>query len=86
MTRLSFLLASRTELHALGSTIFEIVTSSQPHGKVDETNGLSRNGFGRTNIQASCKDVVLGDIILKCWKGGFTPAKEVAQEIEDKSK
>lgn len=26
----------RAELHALGSTIYEIITSSQPHGKVEE--------------------------------------------------
>jgi hypothetical protein len=32
------------------------------------------------------KNVVLGDITMKCWKGGFTSAKEVAQDIEDRGK
>ncbi len=32
------------------------------------------------------KNVVLENIIMKFWKAGFTSAKGVAQEIEDRGK
>jgi serine/threonine protein kinase len=74
---------TRAELHTLGSTIFEIITSSQPHGQVEEWIVAQ---WIREGKYPDIKNVVLGDIIMKCWKGGFTSAKEVAQEIKDRGK
>jgi hypothetical protein len=34
----------------------------------------------------SVKEVILGDIIMKCWNGGFASAREVAQSIEQESR
>ena len=69
----------RAELHALGSTIYEIITSSQPHGKVEEWVVAQ---WIRDDKYPDVQEVVLGDIIMKCWKGQFVSAKEVAQSIE----
>lgn len=74
---------TRAELHALGSTIFEIITSSQPHGQVEEWIVAQ---WIREGKYPDIKNIVLGDIIMKCWKGGFKSAKEVAQDIEDRGK
>ncbi|WEW57253.1 hypothetical protein PRK78_002718 [Emydomyces testavorans] len=59
----------RAEIHALGSTIYEIMTSSQPHGS-DTEQGLVASWI-RSGKYPEVKDVVLGDIICrmqKTWK------------------
>ncbi|KAI0867269.1 kinase-like domain-containing protein [Hypoxylon argillaceum] len=73
----------RAELHALGSTIFEIITSSQPHGKVEEWIVAQ---WIREGKYPDINNIALGDMIMKCWKGVFKSAKEVAQDIEDRGK
>jgi serine/threonine protein kinase len=69
----------RAELHALGSTIYEIITSSQPHGKAEE---WIVHQWIQEGKYPDVKEVKLGDIITKCWKGEFESAGKVAQTIE----
>lgn len=96
----------KSELHALGSTIHEIVTSLKPYSQVEdwmvkyvkEKNwpGVPQDGLEdwiikadelitlwfRENRYPDVNDVMLGDIIVKCWKGQFNNAEEIAQSIE----
>jgi hypothetical protein len=72
------------ELHALGSTIYELCTSSQPHGREVEEWIVSR--WISEGKYPSIKDVILGEIIMTCWNGDFKSAKEVAQSIEHEFK
>ncbi|KAF1961498.1 serine/threonine protein kinase [Byssothecium circinans] len=70
----------RAELHALGSTIYELCTFSQPYGREVEEWIVAQ--WIREGKYPSVKDVILGDIIVKCWNGDFISAKEVARSIE----
>jgi hypothetical protein len=71
----------RAELYALGLTIFEIITSSQPHGQVEEWIVPQQIRGGR---YPDIKNLVRGDIIMKCWKGAFKSAKEVHRTLRIK--
>lgn len=73
----------RAELHALGSTIYELCTSSQPHGP--EVEEWIVGQWIREGKYPNVKTVILGDIIMRCWNGDFKSAKEVAQSIEQSS-
>lgn len=68
----------RAEVHALGSTIYEIVTGLQPHQGLEdwEVDKLLEQGK-----YPDVSKVPLGNVIAKCWKGGFDSAAQVAQEI-----
>lgn len=68
------------ELHALGSTIYEIITCFRPHS--EELRDSVIESWFRDGIYPEVHDIPLGDIMLKCWKGGFESAKEVAEEIK----
>ena len=72
----------RAELHALGSTLYEIVTSIPPHGEagVEEWDVAAWICEGR---YPDVTDVALGDIIARCWKGDFATAGEVASSVND---
>ncbi|KAL2017170.1 hypothetical protein VTK56DRAFT_2539 [Thermocarpiscus australiensis] len=72
----------RSEIHSLGSTIYERVTGMQPH------QGLEDYEVEKLIEQRKYPDVSntpLGDVIAKCWEGGFGSAAEVAQAIANSS-
>jgi serine/threonine protein kinase len=69
----------KAEIHALGSTIFEIITNKEPH------EGLSNHIVDQMLADGKYPDVTnvtLGDVITKCWKGEFESASEVAKSID----
>lgn len=68
------------ELHALGSTIYEIITSCKPHH--EELRDFVIESWFRDGIYPEVHDIPLGGIMLKCWKGEFESAREVADEIK----
>ncbi|KAL2022506.1 hypothetical protein VTK56DRAFT_5113 [Thermocarpiscus australiensis] len=58
----------RSEIHSLGSTIYEIVTSTQPHQGLEdyEVDKLLEEGK-----YPDVSNTPLGDVIAKCWAGEF---------------
>ncbi|KAF1993987.1 kinase-like protein, partial [Amniculicola lignicola CBS 123094] len=70
-----------SELHALGSTIYEIITSKRPHknfktGWLIGFESATAQGWMvqlwlQEGIYPDVSEVKLGDIISKCWKGQF---------------
>jgi len=68
----------RGEIHTLGSTIYEIITGTQPHEALEdwEVDKLIEEGK-----YPDVRVVPLGGVISKCWNGEFKSAAEVAQEI-----
>ncbi|EEP78337.1 predicted protein [Uncinocarpus reesii 1704] len=69
----------KAELHTLGSVIYEISTSRMPfHDK----RGYDVGQLFKKGIYPDVKDIVLGDVIAKCWAGEFTTAREVAESIK----
>lgn len=69
----------QAELHALGSTIYEIITSSRPWKGIEE--GLCCKWIEEGKYP-DVSEVKLGATIAKCWKGEFGSAEKVAQSIE----
>jgi len=68
----------RSEIHSLGSTIYEIVTGTMVHQGLEdyEIDRLVKEGK-----YPDVSSVPLGDIIAKCWDGSLGSAAEVSREI-----
>ncbi len=71
----------KAELHALGSSIYEIITSTTPHQDVKEEWVVAQ--MIRDGNYPDLTGITLSDIISKCWKGEFASALDVAKEIEE---
>ena len=74
----------QAEIHALGSAIFELMTFTLPHWREEgKVEGMAATLL-REGKYPDVTDVVLGNVITKCWKGEFTSAHEVADSINSK--
>ncbi|KAK3292911.1 uncharacterized protein B0H64DRAFT_444226 [Chaetomium fimeti] len=71
----------RAEIHALGFTIFEIMTSTCPHWCEEEETGMALD-LMRKDVYCDIDGVVLGCVISACWEGNYVSAEEVAEGIE----
>jgi hypothetical protein len=68
----------RCEIHTLGSTVYEIITGKVPH------HGLEKEAICKLLEEGqypNVSKVPLGDLIRRCWEGGFDSVAEVAEEI-----
>ncbi|KJR86289.1 uncharacterized protein SPSK_02698 [Sporothrix schenckii 1099-18] len=72
------------EIHALGSAMYELITSRCPHWKEEAECRGRAAGLLRRGVYPDVSDVALGDVIQRCWKGEYTSAREVAEGIEEK--
>ncbi|KIH86372.1 hypothetical protein SPBR_08900 [Sporothrix brasiliensis 5110] len=77
------------ELHALGSTLYEIVTSRIPHWK-EEKAYEAEYGFDgkadelmREGKHPDTTGLPLGAVIAGCWAGEFTTAQAVLDAIDE---
>ncbi|OAA60574.1 Protein kinase-like domain protein [Niveomyces insectorum RCEF 264] len=70
----------RSELHALGSTLYEIVAAQEVHaGQAKEVvEQLIKDGK-----YPDVADLALSTVIQKCWRGEYTSADEVANAIAE---
>jgi serine/threonine protein kinase len=70
----------RAEIHALGSTIYEIITGHGPyHGLVSEAiDKLLEEGN-----YPEVSNILLGGVVQRCWNGDYSSALEVAEEIAE---
>ncbi len=66
------------ELHALGSVLYEIVTSTKPYEGLEEHVVIECVERGE---YPDVSEVPLGDVMTGCWKGAFGSAAEVAEAI-----
>lgn len=69
-----------TDLFALGSTIYEIMTTQQPYEDLDEEGVEVRYIHGDF---PAVEGVVCGDIINKCWTQQYGAATAVYHSIEE---
>ncbi|AEO71269.1 uncharacterized protein THITE_116589 [Thermothielavioides terrestris NRRL 8126] len=73
----------RAELHALGSAIFEIMTSTCPHWR-EEAEPMGRAlDLMREGVYPDVGGVVLGRVIAACWRGEYASAQKVADSIAE---
>ncbi|OAA45380.1 Protein kinase-like domain protein [Metarhizium rileyi] len=70
----------QTDLFALGSSLFEIITGSPPYSHLDENDIEEKY---REGDFPSIKGLVYGSIIEACWKQEFKSAEEVKRAIRD---
>jgi len=70
----------QTDIFAFGSTLYETMTSTQPYHDLDdeEVEELFKQG-----IFPSLDLVPCGQIIKKCWTGGFQSVKDVQVELQE---
>jgi len=68
-----------TDLFALGSSIYEIVTGEQPYVNLGGKEVEARYTRGEFPI---VDGISCGEIIKKCWMGEFTSAKAVEAALE----
>ncbi|KAF1959593.1 hypothetical protein CC80DRAFT_545039 [Byssothecium circinans] len=73
----------RAEIHALGSTIYEIVTGRKPFHEKTEEQEREVDKLMKEGEYPDVNELPLGDVIAKCWKrdGFFNSAADVAEEI-----
>ncbi|TWU78251.1 hypothetical protein ED733_008145 [Metarhizium rileyi] len=70
----------QTDLFALGSSLFEIITGSPPYSHLDENDIEEKY---REGDFPSIKGLIYGSIIEACWKQEFKSAEEVKRAIRD---
>lgn len=67
-----------TDLFALGSTIFELMTSGQPYAELEDAEVVRRY---ETKEFPDVEGVACGDVIRGCWMQEFKSAGEVAERL-----
>ncbi|KAF2206537.1 hypothetical protein CERZMDRAFT_25598, partial [Cercospora zeae-maydis SCOH1-5] len=69
---------TRTDLFALGSLLYEIITSEEPfQGFTDE----EAEDFFKRHQYPSTQDLALGKVIVGCWQGTYDSAESVYKDI-----
>ncbi|KAK2871668.1 hypothetical protein FQN49_002957 [Arthroderma sp. PD_2] len=69
------------EMHSLGSTMYEILTSSRPFDFEQRPAIVSQ--WLRHGVYPSVDQLPLGDIIMACWKGKYPCVLQVEHAIQD---
>ncbi|WEW61313.1 hypothetical protein PRK78_006803 [Emydomyces testavorans] len=71
------------EIHALGPTIYEIVTGRKPFHEKTSDQDREVDELTEQGKYPDVSKLPLGDVIAKCWKrdGFFNSAADVAEEI-----
>jgi serine/threonine protein kinase len=69
----------QTDLFALGSTLYEIMTSELPYRELED--GEVEERF-RQGIFPRVDYVVGGDIMMRCWEGRVNCADEVCKALQ----
>jgi hypothetical protein len=66
------------ELHALASTLFEVLTGARVHAEAPAAERFLRLARGE---YPAVGHLVLGEALEKCWRGEYATAREAAREI-----
>ena len=69
----------RSDVFALGSTLFEMITGSPPYSSESYKDVLR---FYKGMSFPDVSKLPLGHVIAKCWKGQFDTASRVAEALE----
>ena len=64
---------ARTEVFALGSLVYEIMTGGEPYAELGDEEVMER--FGREEFP-DVEGLVCGDVMMECWLGEVKSAEE----------
>lgn len=70
----------QTDLFALGSTLYEIMTDKQPYYDLDDEEVEERF---RQGLFPSVSTIPSGKVITQCWEGAFHTALDVCAALQD---
>ncbi|EFE29875.1 uncharacterized protein ARB_03216 [Trichophyton benhamiae CBS 112371] len=70
----------KAEIHALGSTMYEIITTRRPFSSDNEPGVVAH--WLNNGVYPSVYHLPLGDVIMGCWKGRYPCALQVQRAIE----
>jgi serine/threonine protein kinase len=70
----------RTDLFALGSLLYEIATSQEPYEQCRDEEAVA---YFEQDIFPSTRGILLGSIILDCWKGAYASARSVHEDRQE---
>jgi serine/threonine protein kinase len=73
-------ISAKTELFALGSTIYEIMTGSKPYKDLPDHEISSAFSEGRFPDLGSVP--AFRDTIMKCWRQSYTTAEETLRDVK----
>jgi serine/threonine protein kinase len=76
----------RSEIHTLGSTIYEIVTGRKPFYEKTQDQDREVETLMQQGRYPDVSKLPLGHVIIKCWDGFFNPAVDVVEEISRSSR
>ena len=77
---------TKTDIFALGSTIYHIIQGHQPFPDFDTFDDeiVIRSRFeSREFPPLACSMAGLSEIIYRCWEGTYTSAKQVCEDLEN---
>ncbi|KAH8731033.1 kinase-like domain-containing protein [Phaeosphaeriaceae sp. PMI808] len=74
-----FCISIATEIFAVGSLIYEIMTDKRPYDEIEDEDEVEEL-FGKGNFPSTTY-IPLGNVIRKCWLDGFSTAAEVLEDI-----
>jgi hypothetical protein len=73
-------ISKRSELFALGSTIYEIMTGSKPHSELSDEEvciAFTKGRYPDLESLPAFKDIIVG-----CWKQSYASADEVLNDVK----
>lgn len=68
----------RTDLFALGSLLYEIMSGEEPYQQKSDEQAVEH--FEKGFFPAT-EDLAIGEVLLRCWHGTYDSAKSVYQDI-----
>ncbi|KAI9864833.1 MAG: hypothetical protein M1813_002603 [Trichoglossum hirsutum] len=72
--------STKSEVFALGSTFYEVMTGSKPYGKLSDQ--AICDAYAQGNFPSLASLAAFRDIIAKCWNQGYASVDELLENVK----